>query len=39
VHAIKDPLGCYEIRRFDGDYEKMMKEVYSVYNPVHAEYS
>ena len=38
VHAIKDPLGCYEVARFNGDYEKMMKEVYSVYHPVHRNY-
>jgi 2,4-dienoyl-CoA reductase-like NADH-dependent reductase (Old Yellow Enzyme family) len=38
VHAIKDPLGCYEIARFDGDYERMMQEVYSVYQPVHRNY-
>jgi 2,4-dienoyl-CoA reductase-like NADH-dependent reductase (Old Yellow Enzyme family) len=38
VHAIKDPLGCYEVARFNGNYEKMMKEVYSVYHPVHRNY-
>jgi len=35
VHAIKDPLGCYEVVRYDGDYEAMMREVMSVYRPVH----
>ena len=34
VHAIKDPLGCYEVVRYDGDYEAMMREVMSVYRPV-----
>jgi 2,4-dienoyl-CoA reductase-like NADH-dependent reductase (Old Yellow Enzyme family) len=35
VHAIKDPLGCYEVVRYDGDYEAMMHEVMSVYTPMH----
>ena len=35
VHAIKDPLGCYEISRYDGDYDKMMREIMSVYRPLH----
>jgi 2,4-dienoyl-CoA reductase-like NADH-dependent reductase (Old Yellow Enzyme family) len=35
VHAVKDPLGCYEVVRYDGDYEAMMREVMSVYRPVH----
>ncbi|MDQ3803769.1 MAG: NADH:flavin oxidoreductase [Acidobacteriota bacterium] len=32
VHAIADPLGCYELSRFDGDYERMMAQVMSVYD-------
>ncbi len=27
----KNPLGCYELSRFGGDYEKMLDEIYSVY--------
>jgi 2,4-dienoyl-CoA reductase (NADPH2) len=27
------PLGCYELSRYDGDYEAMIKEVMSVYQP------
>ena len=36
VHAIKDPLGCYEVSRYNGDYEAMMRVVMSVYRPVHS---
>jgi 2,4-dienoyl-CoA reductase (NADPH2) len=36
VHAIKDPLGCYEVLRYDGDYDWMMREIMSVYRPVHS---
>jgi 2,4-dienoyl-CoA reductase-like NADH-dependent reductase (Old Yellow Enzyme family) len=32
VHAISDPLGCYELSRYDGDYERMIAEVMSVYD-------
>jgi 2,4-dienoyl-CoA reductase-like NADH-dependent reductase (Old Yellow Enzyme family) len=31
VHAIADPLGCYELSRYDGDYDRMMKEIMSVF--------
>jgi 2,4-dienoyl-CoA reductase (NADPH2) len=27
------PLGCYELSRFDGDYEAMMRQVMSVFHP------
>jgi 2,4-dienoyl-CoA reductase (NADPH2) len=27
------PLGCYELSRYDGDYDRMIKEVMSVYYP------
>ena len=33
VNAIKNPLGCYELSRFDGDYDRMMQEVMSVFHP------
>jgi len=33
VHVLQNPLGCYELSRFDGDYEAMMKEVFSVFEP------
>ena len=36
--TLKNPLGCYELSRFDGPtfekkYENMMKEVMSVFDP------
>jgi 2,4-dienoyl-CoA reductase (NADPH2) len=31
VHAISDPLGCYELSRYDGDYDAMIKEVMTVF--------
>ncbi len=31
AHAISDPLGCYELSRYDGDYDRMMKEIMSVF--------
>lgn len=33
MNDIKNPLGCYELSRFDGDYEAMIREVYSVFYP------
>jgi len=33
VNAIKNPLGCYELSRFDGDYDRMIREVMSVFHP------
>jgi 2,4-dienoyl-CoA reductase-like NADH-dependent reductase (Old Yellow Enzyme family) len=27
------PLGCYEVSRFDGDYERMIQQVMTVYHP------
>jgi 2,4-dienoyl-CoA reductase (NADPH2) len=31
LNAPKNPLGCYELDRFGGDYEAMINEVFSVY--------
>lgn len=33
IHAISDPLGCYELSRYDGDYDRMIKEIMSVFTP------
>jgi 2,4-dienoyl-CoA reductase-like NADH-dependent reductase (Old Yellow Enzyme family) len=33
VNVIENPLGCYDVTRFDGDTERMMREVMSVYRP------
>jgi 2,4-dienoyl-CoA reductase (NADPH2) len=33
VNTLKNPLGCYEVSRFDGDYDRMVREILSVYHP------
>ena len=33
VNTLEYPVGCYELSRFDGDYERMMKDVLSVFHP------
>lgn len=33
VNALKNPVGCYELSRFGGDYDRMIREVMSVYHP------
>jgi 2,4-dienoyl-CoA reductase-like NADH-dependent reductase (Old Yellow Enzyme family) len=33
VNVIENPLGCYEPARYDGDADRMMREVMSVYTP------
>jgi 2,4-dienoyl-CoA reductase-like NADH-dependent reductase (Old Yellow Enzyme family) len=33
VNALKNPLGCYELSRFDGDYDRMIEEVMTVFHP------
>jgi 2,4-dienoyl-CoA reductase (NADPH2) len=35
VNAIANPLGCYELRRYDGDHDAMIREVMKVYDPPH----
>lgn len=30
-HVLEDPLGCYDLSRYDGDYEGMLARVMSVY--------
>lgn len=32
LNVLENPLGCYELSRYD-DYEQMMREIMSVYNP------
>jgi 2,4-dienoyl-CoA reductase-like NADH-dependent reductase (Old Yellow Enzyme family) len=32
-HAPEDPLGCYDVSRFDGDHDRMIAEVMSIYRP------
>lgn len=33
INALENPLGCYELARYDGDYDKMVKEIMSVFEP------
>lgn len=33
MHVVEDPFGCYELARYDGDYERMMREIMSVFEP------
>ena len=38
LNDIKHPLGCYDVTRFNDDYEAMVEEVNSVYKPYPAQY-
>jgi len=33
VNVLENPLGCYEVSRYGGDYDKMIKEIMSVFSP------
>jgi 2,4-dienoyl-CoA reductase (NADPH2) len=33
INILENPLGCYELSRFDGDYDRMIAQVMSVYQP------
>jgi 2,4-dienoyl-CoA reductase (NADPH2) len=33
INILENPLGCYELSRFDGDYDRMIEQVMSVYHP------
>jgi 2,4-dienoyl-CoA reductase (NADPH2) len=33
IHALEDPLGCYDVSRYDGDHDRMIAEVMSIYRP------
>ncbi|WP_084579364.1 NADH:flavin oxidoreductase [Sphingomonas azotifigens] len=32
VNAPKNPLGCYEVDRYDGDYDRMIQTIMSIYS-------
>lgn len=34
VNVLENPLGCYELSRFDNNYDKMMDQVMSVFKPM-----
>jgi hypothetical protein len=33
VNAIANPLGCYDLRRFDGDQSAMVAKIMEVFHP------
>lgn len=33
LNAIANPLGCYDVRRFGGDHDRMIQQVMSVFRP------
>ena len=33
INIIENPLGCYDLSRYDGDYQRMIADVLSVYQP------
>ena len=33
VNAMANPLGCYDLTRFNGDHDAMVKEVMTVFHP------
>jgi len=33
INVLENPLGCYELSRYDGDYDRMIAEVMTVYEP------
>lgn len=33
MNVLENPLGCYELARFDGDYDKMIAQVMTVFDP------
>jgi len=35
VNVLEHPIGCYDINRYDGDHEKMINEIFSVFDPEH----
>jgi len=32
-HTPEDPLGCYDVSRYDGDHDRMVAQVLSIYRP------
>jgi hypothetical protein len=33
LEPLENPLGCYDVRRYDGDYDAMARELMSVFEP------
>lgn len=36
VNVLENPIGCYELSRYDGDYDRMIREIMSVFDPIGA---
>jgi len=36
VHVLEDPLGCYEVSRYDGNQERMMRDIMAFYDEAEA---
>lgn len=34
LNAPKNPLGCYELSRYGGDYDKMLEQILSIYRGI-----
>ena len=32
-HVVEDPLGCYDLRRYDGDRDRMTADLMAFYRP------
>jgi 2,4-dienoyl-CoA reductase (NADPH2) len=33
LNVLENPLGCYDVSRYDGDYDRMVEEILSVFRP------
>jgi 2,4-dienoyl-CoA reductase-like NADH-dependent reductase (Old Yellow Enzyme family) len=33
LRVVEDPFGCYDVSRYDGDYDRMMRDLMSVFEP------
>jgi hypothetical protein len=33
LRVVEDPFGCYDVSRYDGDYDRMMKGTMAVFKP------
>ena len=36
VNVLEHPIGCYDLNRYDGNHEKMIEEIFSVFDPKHS---
>ena len=33
LNALENPLGCYDVSRYEGDYDEMVREILTVFKP------